>query len=238
MEDENNIMKHLGQVPELVESTKRVIEDNDKKFSILAKIAEKRAEAVIPDEEYRRLRLEMVNTVKNTQCAAPDVSEVNRLVAGRILADINHSAKEVISDAVKNAIAEHPLEIVHRHLYTTIGEIYTMADKTVRRFIIGFGAYFLFLSIVVWAIFYLSSNSEEVLGKEYVEICMSKYITDEEAKLCAENTYQVSRLPNEYKKNPDAVKAKIKRNSRIIRQRKAEARRNKGKYTLREAIEP
>ena len=238
MEEENSIMRHLGQVPELINNTKQVIEDNDKKFAILAKIAEKRAEAIIPEEEYRKLRLAVIDTVKNTPCAAPDVSTVNRLVADEILTGMKLSTKEIVSDAVKTAIAEQPLEVIHRHLYTTIGEVFTMADKTVKRIIICFGVYLLLLGLVVGTAFYFGINSEESLGKEYVEICKSKYLTEEEAKLCAKDTYQISRLPNEFKKNPDAVKAKIKRNRKIIRERKAEAKRNKGKYTLREAIEP
>ena len=74
-------------------------------------------------------------------------------------------------------------------------------------------------------------TSEEYFGQRYAEIAASKYTTKEERDDMVSVAYPISFLPKEYHKTHSVVRQRIRRNEQILRQRKKEARANKGKYS-------
>ena len=231
MTENNEVIKALGQVPELVEKTKRVLEDSDKKFRILAEATQKRMQAEIPSSEIEKISNIVAATVSRTKCARPDTDEVSRLVAGNIMTTLTESVMAMTIDAVKAAVADTPIKVEHNHTHTTLTYMCQMAEKTLRNWILGLAIYSIVLSFVGILIGVSYLNSDKYLGAKYAEIYFSKYTTDAERKMLDANTYMVGFLPREFDKTPKLVKQKIKRNQQILSQREMEAKAKKGKYS-------
>ena len=237
MTENNEVIKALGQVPELVEKTKRVLEDSDKKFRILAEATQKRMQAEIPSSEIEKISNIVAATVSRTKCARPDTDEVSRLVAGNIMTTLTESVRAMTIDAVKAAVADTPIKVEHNHTHTTLTYMCQMAEETLRNWILGLAIYSIILSfagILIGCFFY---NGEKNLGSEYAEIYYSKYTTDEEREMLKANTYTVGFMPKEFDSTPKLVKQKIKRNKQILKARQYEAERNKGKYSTKVSLE-
>ena len=231
MADNNEIIKALGQVPELVEKTERVLEDSDKKFRILAEATQKRMQAEIPSSEIEKVSDAAATAVSRTRCAAPDTNEVSRIVAGNITRFLTESVKSVATEAVKEAVEGTPVKIEHHHTHTTLRYMCQMAETTLRNWIIGLAIYSFILSFAAILIGYTYFNGDKCLGEQYTEIYLSKYTTDAERKMLIKDTYTVAFIPKEFSKTPQLVKQKIKHNQQIIRQREMEANANKGKFS-------
>lgn len=237
MADNNEIIKALGQVPELVETTKKVLEDNDKKFKILADATQKRMQAEIPYSEIKKISDAAGASVAHTKCASPDTDEVSRLVAGNISRFLAKSLKEIAIEAVKEAVADTPVTVEHHHTHTTLGYMCKMAEATLRNWIIGLACgCWLLVCAILYLCFANSSNPARV-GQQYYDVYCSKYTTNSEREALKEGCYSVSILPKEFDKNPRIVKSKLRRNKQIIKQRKAEARVKKGVYSTTPALE-
>ena len=113
MADNNEVIKALGQVPELVKKTERVLEDSDKKFRILAEAFHKRMQAEIPSSEVDKVANAAVAAVNRTKCASPNTDEVSHLVAENIARAMNDSVKSIITEAAKEAIDGMSLKVEH-----------------------------------------------------------------------------------------------------------------------------
>lgn len=237
MADNNEVIKALGQVPELVEKTERVLEDSDKKFRILAEATQKRMQAEIPSSEIEKVSEAVAAAVSRTRCATPDTDEVSRLVAGNITKFLTESMKSVTIEAVKEAVEGTPVKVEHHHTHTTLKYMCQMAEETLRNWILGLAIYSIILSFagILIGVSYL--NSDKYLGAKYTEIYFSKYTTDAERKMLDANTYTVGFMPREFDKTPKLVKQKIKRNQQILSQREAEAKANKGKFSTKVPLE-
>lgn len=237
MADNNEVIKALGQVPELVEKTERVLEDSDKKFRILAEAFQKRMQAEIPSSEVDKVANAAVAAVNRTKCASPNTDEVSRLVAENIARAMNDSVKSIITEAAKEAIDGMSLKVEHFHTHTTLKYMCQFAETKIRNLIVCLATYSLILSIIGIFAIYKYTNSDKYLGAQYAEIYFSKYTTASEQKMLNANTYTVGFMPQEFNRNPELVKQKIKNNLQIIKQREAEARANKGKFLTKIPLE-
>ncbi len=235
--ENNEIIKSLGQVKELTERAKNVLEDSDKKFRILAEAMQMRMQAKIPSSEIDKVSAAVADAISRTKCATPDISEVSQSLADDVFKKISVIVGGTVKDAVMTAVADTPVKVEHNHTHTTLGYMCQMAEKTLRNWIIGLVIYCTVLSIAgtVIAIDYL--NGDKYLGKEYAEIYFSKYTTDAEKKTLNTNTYIVAFMPREFNRTPKLVKQKIKRNQMILSQREAEAKANRGKYSTKVPLE-
>lgn len=237
MADNNEVIKALGQVPELVEKTERVLEDSDKKFRILAEATQKRMQAEIPSFEIEKVSNAAANAVSRTRCATPDTDEVSRLVAGNITKFLTESVKSVTIEAVKEAVEGTPVKVEHHHTHTTLRYMCQMAEKTLSNWILALLIYSLFLTFTGILIGYTYFNGENYISEQYAKIYFSKYTTDAERNMLDANTYTVGFMPREFGKTPKLVKQKIKRNQQILSQREAEAKANKGKFSTTVPLE-
>jgi len=63
-------------------------------------------------------------------------------------------------------------------------------------------------------------------------IATSKYVTKTERDMLWADIYAESALPKEYGKNPSYVKAKIKRNKKILEERRRKGKDKNGNYSI------
>ena len=80
-------------------------------------------------------------------------------------------------------------------------------------------------------------NSEHYWGGQYLNIVQSKHTTDEEKKALWEDAYVVDALPKEYDLHPLSVKANVKQNKKVLREREKEAKSNNCKWSAKVPIE-
>lgn len=237
MTENNELVKALSQVPELVKTTKIGFAESDKKIGILSEAMRKRVQAEIPSSEIEKVSEAAANAVSRTKCATPDTDEVSRLVAGNITRFLTESVRAVATEAVKEAVEGTPVKVEHHHTHTTLGYMCQMAEETLRNWILALGVYSCIISIIVGIIAYSYFNGEKHLGEQYAKIYFSKYTSDAERKMLDANTYTVGFMPCEFDKTPKLVKQKIKRNLLILSQREVEAKANKGKFSTKVPLE-
>lgn len=237
MAENNELIKALSRVPELVETTNRVLAENEKIIGILSEAILKRVQATIPENELEMVSNRVSAAVSRTRCATPDVSEVSRCVADEIIKNVSAVTTNVVTEATKSAIDGMQLKVEHHHTHTTLGYMCQMAEKTLRNWILGLAIYSVILSFagILIGVSYL--NSDKYLSAKYSEIYFSKYTTNAERKLLETNIYTVGFMPREFDKMPKLVKQKIKRNLQILSQREAEAKANKGKFSTKVPLE-
>lgn len=237
MAENNELIKALGQVPDLVEISNRILEENDKKFSILAEHLKRRNEAIIPENEIKKIAKEVEATIENTPCATPDIDDASRLIANRTLSIMQGEVKATIRSTIAETIKSTPVKLEHVHSHTTLKEICEMAETKLRDILIFFMATSLTLTLILGGIALSYLNSEVFLGKQYREIYTSKYITQTEKNNLGQGCYSVYFLPKEFSESPKIVKQQIRRNYEIIKQRKKEAKLNNGKFSTDIKIE-
>lgn len=237
MAETNELIKALGQVPELIEKTDRVLEDSDKKFRILAEATQKRIQAEISPSEVEKVANAAAEAVSRTKCVSPDLKEVSHLVAENITNMLIESVKPVMVDAITGAIKGTPVRVEHHHTHTTLRYLCQMTEQPIRSWITGLATISIILSFYTCASLYSYFNGEKYLGSQYNKIYFSEYTTDEERKMLDVNTYTVGFIPYEFETTPKLVKQKIKRNLQILRQREMEAKANNGKFSTRVPLE-
>lgn len=225
MDENNEIAKYLGQVPGLVNATNTLLKDNARKDELIARLLQKRPQAEIPQAEIDKV----TQAVEQTPCALPDTREIANAIAVPVMDEIRRSLANEIEQTVSNTVSSIPVKHIHTH--TTLAEMTQMAEKKLRRSVyISLGSCIITLIIVV-ILFWCGLNSKEYLGVEYRRIVTSEYITDAEYEMLMSEARALSYLPKESIDNQKYCKQMIRRNKRILRQRKAEAKANNGNYS-------
>ncbi len=229
----NEILTALGALPELVNSTKSLIEESEKKDAFLAKIAENKVEAQMSDEGKQEIVDLVKEAIMTTPCAAPSVSESGQLIANAVCENV----KEFVGEAVRDKVSSMSIKLEHHHTHNTSWELAKWADKAAKKWILVLiilsGCLALCsLGSIIWFF-----NSELYWGWRYREVCSSEYTTEEERTILWDDLIPTGFLPKKYKSNPDYVKAKIKQNESVLKVRREQAKRNKGHYTISAPIE-
>lgn len=224
---DNSILEALAKVPELVDTTKTIIEQNEKINAIYGKALEQRAQAEIPDGEVEKVARTVADVVQHTRCAAPDVSRSSELIAQAVL----NRTQGAVEDAVRETVRNTPVTLEHQHTHVTALGLVKLAEEKTRNLLtlvsIGLGALLLWIGIaIVW--YY---NTDTYWGEQYNEVACSKYATEEERNMLWEDIYARSVLPKEYKTNPSHVKAKIKQNKQVLKQRRRKGKDKNGYFS-------
>ena len=235
MIENNEIAKALGQVPELVARTDTLIEDNARKDEIIGRLLQSRMKAEIPDSEVEKVVHAATTAVARTRCATPDISGVSAQVADGVMSIIKANIREEVSEAIRNTAEDIPVNVVHTH--TTLREMAHMAEEKLRLACRVVQIINVSLLLIVGILIISHFTSEEHYGRRYAEIAASKYTSKVERTEMMDVAYPISFLPKEYHKTPSVVRQRIRRNEQILRQRKKEARANKGHYTTKIPLE-
>lgn len=230
---DNSILEALAKVPELVETTKTIIEQNEKTNAFFAKTLEHRAQAEIPNEEVQKVVRSVTEGVQRTRCATPDVSACSELIAQGVL----NKTLDAVKDAVREAVQNTPITLEHHHTHATAMGLTKMAEENTRNLLklisCGFVALLIWIAIsLVW--YY---NSDIYWGTQYYELILSEYATKAEKDMLWENIYTQSVLPKEYKTHPSYVKDKIRQNKKVLKQRRRKGKDKNGNYSTEIPLE-
>ncbi len=224
---DNSVIEALSKVPELVETTKSIIEQNEKTNAVFAKMLEHRAQAEIPNEEVQKIVRSVTDGVEQTRCAAPDVSDCSELIAQGVL----KRTRGAVEDAVRETVQNTPIALEHHHTHATAMGLVQMAEEKTRNLLtlasIGLGI------LLLWICFAIAEyyRSDTYWGTQYLDVVCSEYTTESEKAMLWENHYTVSVLPKEYKSNPSYVKNKIKQNKMVLKQRRRKGRDKNGNFS-------
>lgn len=235
MSENNEIMLALAKVPELVENITKLIENNEKMFSVLAQCVQKRVEAAIAEEDMNRLSRIITETASQSPCAMPRTDTLSTQIAGEVRQELSsviaEDAKKAVVEAVKSVKVNTTVNYVSTHDMLRIVEK-KLADRIK---IVSVICSILIVAGIGHAIAYL--NGKEHLGHEYAEIYYSDYTTEAEQKTLGKGISYVGFLPREFDTTPKLVKQAIKRNKQILERREAEAKENDGKFSTKIQLE-
>ena len=224
---DNSILEALAKVPELVETTKTIIEQNERISALFGKALEHRAQAEIPNEEVQKVVRSVTDGVQRTRCATPDVSASSELIAQGVLKKTQGAVENAVREAIKNT----PVTLEHHHIHTTALELTKMAEEKTRNLLtlasIGLGVLLIWIGI---ALFWYH-RSDTYWGEQYYEVVNSQYATAAERDMLWENIYPQSVLPKEFKTNPAHVKDKIRQNKKVLRQRRRKGKDKNGNFS-------
>ena len=230
---DNSILEALAKVPELVETTKTIIDQNEKINVIYGKALEHRAQAEIPDEEVRKVVRSVAEGVQRTRCAAPDVSESSELIAQGVLRRTQGAVEDTVREVIKNT----PITLEHHHTHATALGLTKMAEENTRKML--YFAWIIIGGLLLWigvVIFYYY-HSDAYWGEQYLNVIYSPYATEAETDALGKSCYYVSVLPQEFKTNPSYIKTKIKQNQKVLAERRKQAKANKGKFSTKIPLE-
>jgi hypothetical protein len=237
MENQNQIIEALGKVPGLVEAAEKTLEACEEFKKMLADLLKRQIHANIPTEELNKVGSAAATAVAHTRCAMPDTTGLAQQIADKAISNMRPVIKAETELGVKDGMKDTPVVVKHEHSYYPTYEMTKVAnEKLAQRFWIML-TITLVMALLSGLNAYRYFNSESHTGKAYMEIYRSKYATEAEQKMLGSEVYNTGFVPQEYYKSPEVVKAKIKRNKEILKQREAEAKANKGKFSTKVPLE-
>ena len=229
MNELDEILQIVSRVPELVEAAQIYKDTCDKTISTLATAIKQQPEAVIPDEETKKLE----NCIAQTKCALPDTEEMLR--------EITEKSSEVLSPiiytTVQQAVAPVRFKVQHEHTHISIGNGWKLLEEKSRKCIIGLSISVFILLCGHLVAFFYSLESELILGRKCWEVYTSEYVTQEEKQAMSEKLYGRAVYPSNYKGHPFALRKQLKENKKILKKRRKEARKKKGEYSTDAKVE-
>lgn len=235
MDNNNQILEALGKVPGLVEAAEKILEACEEFKKMLAELLNHQIHADIPTEELKKVGATVEQVVMQTRCAMPDTTGLAQQVAEKAIPSIRPAIRAEAELGVKDAIKDNPVQ--HIFTYAKTWDLVKVAETKLKRRIWAV----LIINIILLAtLIPLGTEhflSKAQVGKEYMSVYLSEFTTKEERKILSENIMTISALPREYNKTPKLVRQRIKRNKKILKQRKAEAKANKGKYSTKIQLE-
>ena len=142
---DNSVIEALSKVSDLVETTKNIIDQNEKTNALFVKVLEHRAQAEIPHEEVEKVVRSVVDRVQHTRCAAPDVTKASELIAQAVL----NRTQGAVEDAVRETVRNTPVTLEHQHTHVTALGLVKFAEEKTRNLLtlvsIGLGALLLWM---------------------------------------------------------------------------------------------
>lgn len=232
MNENNELYKSLGQVPELVKTAQNQSANIENLSKMVAELTKRQAKAYVPREEHDKL----AQTISNTPCAAPDMTEVAGKLSNAVMRTLVRDIHDEAVNAVKDAVKENPVKVDHTHFHTTCWDYAKHAEKKIRGAMTALAIWSVLATLLIVVGVWKYVNSEVYVGKQYEEIYHSPFTTDAERNMLGEDLHYYGIVPNEFNNSPALVKAKIKRNKEILSQRKAE-KTSKGKFSAKVPLE-
>lgn len=236
MEKKDSIKSALTQIPELVQLTKSLLQNTDRKFAILADQAQK-PQAEVSEKSKEKLLEDVRNAIVATRCATPDMSDVAKAISELVVKNIRETIHESSCQAVKEAVKDTPVKVEHFHSHTSIYSMTQMAEKKLKRMVYTSLAACATLFVGLAVGLYCHLNSVEHLAREYADVYFSEYTTKEEAEMLSKNTFTIAFLPKELAKNARLTRTKLSRNKAILKEREKEAKAHDGKFSTKVPLE-
>jgi hypothetical protein len=235
MDESNDILKALSQVPELTEAAKRILAANEEFKKLVADMMKQRVQAEVSQDQVQKVCNAVIEAVRKTSCQLPDTKALSEQIARQTISLFSLSIKEAAEEAVKKAVEKHPVE--HVFTYARTWDLIKVAEKKLKGQIIAVLMVNVILLVGCAILGYAYFQPKQKMGRRYMEIIRSKYTTEEERNKLWKGVYVLSAFPVEYFDTPVVVNSKVTRNEEILRLRETEAKANKGKYSTKIPLE-
>ena len=228
--ENSEIIDTLVKIPDLVKAAETFKETSDQIISTLAQAVKQRPQAEISENELLKLE----ERISKTNCASPDMNLVSRELAKSISTDVVNAISPIIKSTANEALKNTSKIIESSHFGEN--EQKRLADKkmTIKGLVLRIILYVEFLIIAFSCYGYYTSRI--YLGKEFLNIYSSKYITQDEKNNLLRNSLYTGFLPKYCFDDSSAAQEQIQRNKAILKKRKKEAKKNKGIFNTEDAI--
>ena len=223
---DNKIINSLGKIPALTESVEKLIK-------MTSEILQRGVKARMTEEDTQKLVGTMKTTIRETPCATPDASRSSQLIADGVLREL----KGTIQESVREAVMQTRVKVENQHVHTTAWGAREIIEKKLRNRLLVYFSLIVILVLAIGINSFVYYSSEDYLGKEYVNVCFSKYTTENERNLLWNDLYSTGALPQDFQKSRDHYIQSLKRNKAILKDRERQARANKGKYSTKIPLE-
>lgn len=226
MNDTELLLNAIGQIPGLVDAAKTYKESNEKTISTLATAVRQQPKAEVPQTEISKV----TKAIASTQCSLPDTED--------LVTKIKDMISPLLQEEIARAVKEYKIVLhhEHNHKHYSIGDLWKIVDNKTRNLIcILYCVLTVLIAGYILAAMYVY-QSRLFLGQECWEIYTSGYVTEEEKKVMIKDFNGVSAYPEKYKDSPWALREKIRKNRSILKDRRKQARKNKGKYYIEENV--
>jgi hypothetical protein len=235
MDESNDILKALGQIPELTEAAKRILAADEEFKKLVAEILKQRMQAEFTPEERQSIIADIIEVIKETPCAMPDLDAMSEKFADKAAAAFTQKLDKGIKDKIDDAFENAKV----RHVYSFIRpqDLLDVMEPRAKKWTVVATALCAVLLLIITVSGVARHHSDEHYGKLYLEVVTSEYTTDEEHEMLRKNTIPLSALPSEYRENSKLVRQHIKRNQEILKQRKKEAKVNDGAFSAKIPLE-
>lgn len=227
--EENNITKNLGEIPDLVKHIKELCNLN-------AQALERRIAAEVSDASIRQVTEAVKDAVAHTECATPTTTEYCQSIADGVMDYIATQVKTSVQEAVQEATKKYPVRLERHLIVSTLSGMVSMSPDTIRGWFRAFITATITLLIILGTCAYAYTHSKLYFGREYYEVCMSQFITNEELGSLSKDYLPTGVLPKEFDKDPSLWREKIMRYKRIIKEREKEAAANNGHFSAKDKI--
>ena len=235
MDDTNDILKALGQIPELTEAAKRIMATNEEFKKLVADMMKQRVQAEVSQDQIQNVCNAVIEAVSRTSCRLPDTKALSEQIARQTVALFSTEIEDTAEKAVEKAVERHPVK--HVFSYAKTWDLIKVAERKLKGQMIAVLIANVILLVGCAILGYAYFQPKQKIGRRYMEIIHSKYTTDEERDKLWRGVYVLSAIPVEFNETPVVVNNKVTRNEEILRQREAEAKSNKGKYSTRVPLE-
>lgn len=235
MTQENNksFRDSIEEIPQMRKDINTLVEKIEKMIAVFAQIVKQGLAAKVPDAELVKLTETVKKAITQTPCALPYSGELSAQISSEIVDEV----KKDIGDAVKEKIKNTSITLDHRHSYVSSWEMTKFLEEKVRTWFLILCCFCVALFVTLSGCLIWYYHSDVYYGREYQKIYSSKYITPAEKELLDGKTYSTGFLPREYYDSPSVMRARIKRNKTLLKERASQARANKGKFSHTPAIE-
>ena len=232
MEDTNKILiDALEQIPALVKAAETFKETSNRIVATLADAIKKRPQAEFTDDELQKL----AKVISDTRCASPDMAYISRELSRRLSGDISDAIGPVIKNKAAVALKNASVTVEHSHVVER--DLKDVVDKRMKHriLVLWFIIIILLEAIGISAFNYYCSDT--YWGKQFNQLYMSKYITQEEKARIEKDAGYTGILPRGYHNNSAAAQIRLQLSMEILKKREKEAKMNNGKFSTEEEIQ-
>lgn len=217
--DNKALLDALEQIPNLINAAQTYKATSDHIITTLAEAVKKRPQAVVPAGELEKMK----EIIKTTPCAKPDITLISKELARRISGDVADAIKPAVRNAATEALKGASVSVEHSHVIERdLKDVVDKKMKNTNRILWGV-IIILVLTIGISTITYFSG--ETYWGKQYYDVCTSKYLTPEEKAKLKENSFFLSVLPRGYREDTDAAQLQIRQYKEILKKREKDAKK-------------
>lgn len=217
--DNKVLIDALTQIPDLIKAAETYKETSNRIVSSLANAIKQHPQAVIPESEIQKLE----RAIATTRCAMPEMSSFSKELARRLSSDTASAMGPIIKEKATAALKGASVTVEHSHVIER--NLKDVADKKMKKTILILWAVIIILTLNIGISTVMYFRGETYWGKQYYDVYTSKYLTPEEKANLKENSFFLSVLPRDYRKNTAASRLQIKQMKEELKRREKDLKK-------------